>query len=81
MKTPANRKPLILNKNILLLLIWILIFLSFPSGVLCGMRDVIDEISFVVLIFICFIFLCALIGFFSRRINGEGPTKSGSIFK
>ena len=83
MKNP--KKDNFVNKNILLLLLWILIFLSLPKGVLCGFRDMIDEASFVTLIILFFVFLCAVIGFYARRMNsgggGAGASKNSSIFK
>jgi len=60
-----------------------LIFLSFPKGVLGGFHEIIDDLSFVTLITIFFLFFCAVIGIYSRRINagGAGPVKSTSIFR
>lgn len=74
-----------INKTVIIALLWLLIFLTFPSGVVAGMRDVIDDASFVILIILFFLFLCAILGFFSRRINNVAATttniKSGGIFK
>lgn len=74
-----------ISKTVIIALLWLLIFLSFPSGVVAGMRDVIDDVSFLILIILFFLFLCAIIGFFSRKINNIAAStsniKSGGIFK
>lgn len=82
MKT--TQKPL-LTRTQLIILLWLLIFMTFPKGVFCGLRDIVDEISFVTLLVVFFMFLCAIIGFYARRVNGAmggaGPVKSSSIFR
>lgn len=82
-KDQVPRTKIVINKNVLLALIWLIVFLSLPSGVYMGMTEIVDDISFVVLIILFLVFICAIIGYYSRRINiGGAPSiKSGGIFK
>lgn len=82
MKTKNKSGFLTLDRTKLIIILWIIIFLTFPNGVICGFKDMIETTSSFILIILLLFMLCTLIGYLSRRISGEGLQKSGnSIFK